>query len=73
MDISNVSRYDTFGEISMIRSFRDKRTASVAAGQAGKGFPASLVAAAQRKLFMIEQSGALMDLRSPPGNRLEAL
>jgi proteic killer suppression protein len=57
----------------MIRSFRDKRTANVAGGQPGKGFPADLVATAQRKLFMIEQAGALTDLRSPPGNRLEAL
>lgn len=57
----------------MIRSFRDKRTASVAGGQSGKGFPVDLVAAAQRKLFMIEQASALTDLRSPPGNRLEAL
>lgn len=57
----------------MIRSFKDKRTAGVATGHAGKGFPADLVAAAQRKLFMIEQAKALMDLRAPPGNRLEAL
>lgn len=28
---------------------------------------------AQRKLFMIANAGALEDLRSPPGNRLEAL
>lgn len=57
----------------MIRSFRDKRTANVAAGQGGKGFPANLVAVAQRKLFMIEQAKELVDLRVPPGNRLEAL
>ncbi len=57
----------------MIRSFKDKRTANVAAGIAGKGFPASLLRAAERKLFMIEHAAALADLRSPPGNRLEAL
>ena len=57
----------------MIRSFRDKRTASIAAGKAARGFPPDLVRAAQRKLFMIDSAVALGDLRSPPGNRLEAL
>ncbi len=57
----------------MIRSFRDKRTEAVATGRVGKGFPSDLVRAAQRKLFMIDSAVDLDDLRSPPGNRLEAL
>jgi len=57
----------------MIRSFRDKRTESVAAGQSPKGFPSDLVRTARRKLFMLEHAVSLDDLRMPPGNRLEAL
>lgn len=57
----------------MIRSFRDKRTESVASGRAAKGFPSDLVRSAQRKLFMIENATELVDLTTPPGNRLEAL
>ena len=57
----------------MIRSYRDRRTEAVARGRAGKGFPADLVRPAVRKLTMIEYAAQLSDLRSPPGNRLEAL
>ncbi|MAU22948.1 MAG: Killer protein [Martelella sp.] len=48
-------------------------TESVASGKAPKGFPADIVRAAIRKLTMIDNAYALNDLRSPPGNRLEAL
>ena len=57
----------------MIRSFKDKRTESVADGSVIKGFPADLVRRAQLLLNLLEQAAALDDLRSPPGNRLEAL
>lgn len=57
----------------MIRSFRNRQTEAVTAGNAGKGFPADLVRTAQRKLVMIDSAVKLDDLRSPPGNRLEAL
>ena len=57
----------------MIRSFKDKTTEMVLAGKAPKGFPADIVRAAQRKLFMIDTADALEDLLVPPGNRLEAL
>lgn len=57
----------------MIGSYKDKMTASIAAGSAPKGFPSNLVRSAQRKLLMIEAACELDDLRSPPGNRLEAL
>ncbi|RUL98070.1 type II toxin-antitoxin system RelE/ParE family toxin [Rhizobium chutanense] len=57
----------------MIRSFRNAATEAVAGGKAPKGFPADLVRPALRKLTMIEAAYVLEDLRSPPGNRLEAL
>lgn len=56
-----------------IRSFGSAMTASVAAGKAPKGFPAALVRPALRKLAMVHSAVRLDDLRSPPGNRLEAL
>ena len=57
----------------MIRSFKDSRTEAVATGKAPKGFPADLVRPAVRKLTILENAVVLDDLRSPPGNRLEAL
>jgi proteic killer suppression protein len=57
----------------MIVSFRGKVVEQVAAGLAPKGFPANLVSAAERKLRAIDHALELRDLRSPPGNRLEAL
>ena len=57
----------------MIRSFKDRLTEAVASGAAPKGFPANLLRQAQRKLFMIDNATELVDLRVPPGNRLEAL
>lgn len=57
----------------MIRSFKDRRTETVASGEAPKGFPADIVRVAIRKLTMITAAHTLDDLRSPPGNRLEAL
>lgn len=57
----------------MIRSFKDSRTESIARGRAPKGFPADVVQRAVRKLTVLEYAGALDDLRTPPGNRLEAL
>lgn len=57
----------------MIRSYRNATTESVASGKAPKGFPADIMRATIRKLAMIDNAHALDDLRSPPGNRLEAL
>lgn len=57
----------------MIRSFRDKRTAVVFTGATPKGFPSDLVPAARRKLRLVHAAARIEDLRSPPGNRLEAL
>jgi len=57
----------------MIRSFKSKLTETVSAGKTPKRFPASLVRSAQRKLVMIDSANELNDLKSPPGNKLEAL
>lgn len=57
----------------MIRTFRDKITESVSQGRLPKGFPADLLKVARRKLGMLEAATDISDLRSPPGNRLEAL
>ena len=57
----------------MIRSFRDKTTEAVFHGERPKGFPADLVNVARRKLRYLNAAADLGDLRSPPGNRLEAL
>jgi proteic killer suppression protein len=57
----------------VIASFKDRRTVAVLRGETPKGFPANLVEGARRKLNAILQARTLNDLRSPPGNRLEAL
>ncbi|HVH77656.1 MAG TPA: type II toxin-antitoxin system RelE/ParE family toxin [Stellaceae bacterium] len=57
----------------MIRSFADKRTAAIWADRMPKGFPGDLAKAGRRKLRMLAAATSLEDLRSPPGNRLEAL
>ena len=56
----------------MIRSFACKDTKAIYNGKSPKRFQ-SLLAAAQRKLQMLDSAYELDDLRSPPGNRLEAL
>ena len=57
----------------MIRSFRDARTEAVASGKPPKGFPPDIVRGVVRKLTILNSAVVLDDLRSPPGNRLEAL
>lgn len=57
----------------MIRSFRDGTTEAIFNGENPKGFPADLVKVARRKLRYLNAASGLGDLRSPPGNRLEAL
>ncbi|MDP9837634.1 proteic killer suppression protein [Neorhizobium huautlense] len=57
----------------MIRSYANAMTQEIAKGHAPKGFPADLARRAVVKLTMIENAVELRDLRSPPGNRLEAL
>jgi proteic killer suppression protein len=57
----------------MIRSFRDKRTADLAAGRAPKRVPTDVAERAVRKLFLLDTVTRLEDLSVPPGNRLETL
>jgi proteic killer suppression protein len=57
----------------MILSFKDRRAAAVWAGKQPKGFPSDMFAVARRKLGYLDSAKTLDDLRSPPGNRLEAL
>jgi proteic killer suppression protein len=57
----------------VIRNFRGRVTEAVFDGDSPKGFPADLVKVARRKLRYLNAAASLGDLRSPPGNRLEAL
>lgn len=58
----------------MIRGFRGKFARAVLVERTvPKGFPAQLAEVARRKLVMVNNAVRLGDLKSPPGNRLEAL
>jgi proteic killer suppression protein len=61
----------------MIRSFRDSGSEDVFnardSKRARRSCPAILWAVARRKLELLDSAGALVDLRVPPANRLEAL
>ncbi len=57
----------------MIRTFRDRRTKAIFEGRAVKNMDAALQRRARRKLLMIDAAVDLVDLRTPPGNRLEKL
>ena len=59
--------------MTMIRSFRDRETEKVWSGKRSRRLPSDIQDAALRKLRLLNRSGALDDLRVPPGNRLEAL
>ena len=56
----------------MIRSFKDAATARLFANEDVPRFRA-IERQARRKLLLLHTAGMLADLRSPPGNRLEAL
>jgi toxin HigB-1 len=58
----------------MIRGFRGKFAEAILRDRTvPKGFSAALAPVARRKLVMVNNAGRLDDLKSPPGNRLEAL
>lgn len=57
----------------MIQSVIGDLIPQVLAGKPGKGFPTDVFRVAVRKVAMLEAAVKLSDLRSPPGNRLEAL
>ncbi|HEY2755524.1 MAG TPA: type II toxin-antitoxin system RelE/ParE family toxin [Pseudolabrys sp.] len=56
----------------MIRSFKDAATSRLFADEDVARFR-GIERAARRKLLLLHNAGNLNDLRSPPGNRLEAL
>jgi proteic killer suppression protein len=57
----------SFGNALANDLFHDKRS------RATRGFPQELRRVARRKLLYLHDAQELRDLRSPPGNRLEAL
>ncbi len=57
----------------MIRGFKDKITEAVFNDAIPKGFPEAIARVARRKLGYLNAATSVSDLRSPPGNRLEAL
>ena len=57
----------------MIKSFRDRDSRRVFAREPVKKLSRPVQRIAQRKLVMLEAAGSLVDLRMPPGNRLEKL
>ena len=57
----------------MIKGFKDARTEAVFNGENPKGFPASLLKVARRKLRMVNAAMHLTDLRVPRNNKLHAL
>lgn len=58
----------------MIKSFKgDWAQTILTSRKVPKGFPADIAKVARRKLVMLNNAGVLNDLKSAPGNRLEAL
>ena len=60
----------------MIQSFSDDATEDIFNGVSSRkalGIPKVLWAVAQRKLDMLNAAYEILDLKSPPGNRLEKL
>lgn len=57
----------------MIKSFKDKQTATIAAGKIARKLPQDMQRTALKKLRQLDAAAQLDDLRIPPGNHLEAL
>ena len=57
----------------MIVSFACRKTERLWQRQGGHGLPTQIERVALRKLRQLDVSRDLLDLRLPPGNRLEAL
>lgn len=57
----------------MIRSFRDRETEKVFNREVSRRWARDLQRVARRKLLMLDAAETLVDLRVPPGNRLEKL
>jgi proteic killer suppression protein len=57
----------------MIKSFADKATAAIFAGELVRRLPHDIQGIARRKLKLIDAVSKIDELRIPPGNRLEML
>ena len=57
----------------MIQSLGDRRAAAIFAGYAVRDWPLNLQKRARAKLLALDAAAASGDLRTPPGNHLEAL
>jgi len=57
----------------MIKTFADRETTYIWRGQVSRKLPRDIQRIARRKLRMLNNATGLMDLRVPPGNRLEAM
>ena len=57
----------------MIKSFGDRDTQRLFGREPVRRFPSNLQRTMLRKLVVLDAAEALVDLRSPPGNRLEKL
>ena len=57
----------------MIRSFADRETERIWIGLPSRKLPVDIQQKALVKLAMMNRAQTLDDLRTPPGNRLEAL
>ena len=57
----------------MIKSYRSKAAQDLFEGRAGDPAWRKFQRVARRKLLMLDAAHIVEDLRSPPGNRLEAL
>ena len=57
----------------MIRSYRDKETEKIVAGEPSRKLPPDIQQTARRKLRQLATVARLDELRSPNGNRLEEL
>jgi proteic killer suppression protein len=57
----------------MIESFKCKETEKLFNGRFSAKLPQAIQRVAARKLLYLDGAGCLDDLRSPPGNHLEAL
>ena len=57
----------------MIESFACAETEKIFRGQVSRRLPTDIQRTARRKLLQLDAAAQLLDLRVPPGNRLETL
>jgi proteic killer suppression protein len=59
--------------LPVIRSFKNRSTEEIWQGKIVRRLPRDIQEVARRKLRMLNNAQSLIDLRLPPGNRLERL